>query len=179
MQVKAKYTVIFWGNKNHPTELVMQLRNPKRAYAPGFRSGTGGHFEPDKDKSMIASAHRELAEEVPDLANCKLINFARCYVTTNLRDGTTALKIFYYYWGGVLPKNKPLPPCDPEEGILEWVPVTDLANKNVFPVTLEILEEWKRQKFNPYVCWTKYFHGTEDENGITRQVYTQTSPLPL
>lgn len=174
VKIEGQYTVIFWGDAEPPTKLVVQHRNPNRKFGGGMRTGTGGHFDAEKDASMLESARRELTEEVPELADSPLIPFARCRVTTNAPDGTTRYKALHYFWAGVLPTDKPLPECDPREGWLEWQPAADLLDPqlNVFPTTLAVLQEWSKRGYRIGLPWTQYVHGHEDGQGITRDVST-------
>lgn len=159
-RLKELFTIVFLGDQQPPTKLVMLKRTSGR-YGGGLYTGIGGHFEPGKDRTMLASAERELGEEVPGLAGTPIAEFARCIV-----NGKKGL----YYFSGYIDSTKPLPEPDEQEGEISWILVNDLFKLNTFPSTRLVLEEWARRQFGVGRPWTLYLLGKEDKEGITREL---------
>lgn len=162
-QLKELFTVVFLGDQQPPTKLVM-LRRTSSRYGGDLYTGIGGHFEPEKDPTMLDSAARELSEEVEALAGTPISEFARCIV-----NGKKGL---FYFWGQI-DSTKPLPKADEREGEISWVPVNDLFEVNIFPTTRPVLEEWSKRQFRVNKPWIMYVTGIEDEKGVTRSVIIQ------
>lgn len=162
-QLKELFTVVFLGDQQPPTKLVMLKRTSGR-YGGDLYTGIGGHFDPDKDPTMLASAERELSEEVEELAGTPISEFARCTVNSKLK--------LHYFWGQI-DAIKPLPMADEREGEISWVPVGDLFGLDIFPTTKPVLKEWAKRGFRVDRPWTLEVSGLEDENRVTRNVVVQ------
>lgn len=157
-EFKDRYTVILIGDQLPPTKVAMLTRESSR-YGGSLVTGIGGHFEPEKDSSILESAERELSEEVADWEGTELTEFARCEVNRH--------KALHYFWGV---KEGEIPTADEREGTLAWVQVEEMLNQNVFPTTRPVLEEWKSREFSPEKSFTIYVSGQVDSSNITRDV---------
>lgn len=157
-EAKERFTVILIGDCQPPSKIALLTRESKR-YGGNLVTGIGGHFEPEKDQTMLASAVRELSEEVPEWVDTPLVEFARCGVNNE--------KVLYYYWGI---RDGEIPKADEHEGTLAWVLVTDILAQNIFPTTRPVLEEWVRRRFAVDRPWTIYVSGQKDANNVTQAV---------
>lgn len=160
----AEYSVVFLGDDLPPQQIVLLKRSPQKSFAPNMYTGIGGHRE-ESDKNIEATMHRELKEET-GLENISLTEFARLVI----RGGED--RIIYYAFGKCDPAL-PLPDCS--EGILEWVPATELSTKEIVPTTAAVVQEWAARGFaidRPFTLFQR-----QTNTGAIPVVEPDTTPL--
>lgn len=151
-----QWNVIFLLDKNPASKILMLKRSSTRKFAPNMYTGVGGKVE--AGETLLESAYRELEEET-GFSNVTLEYFAKVDIDTNE-------ELHYFY--GLYPKapnNHNLPTSN--EGILEWVPVENISQKNIIPTTLEMLKHWQSQnwKTTPFTLNVK---SISEENKVKK-----------
>jgi len=129
------YTVIFLGDSDPPSRLLLLRRSLNKKFAPNWYTGIGGKVELGEDP--LSGAKRELNEET-GISEASLVEFSRVLVNGN------GPRILFYFFG-VTDMGAP-PPCT--EGMLEWCDVDCLLGKHLLPNTLVLLEHWRARRWN-------------------------------
>ncbi|MEI6533106.1 MAG: NUDIX domain-containing protein [Candidatus Roizmanbacteria bacterium] len=149
-----KWTVIFLLDNIVPTKIILLKRAPTKKFAPNYYTGIGGKVE--DGETVIQGAYRELKEET-GLNKIHLTEFAHAIVN-NQR--------FLGYFVGVYQKDD-VPICN--EGILEWVSVDKLFEKQIIPTTGEVVKMWKKRQFQTDKQFSVLMHGIPIE-GVTKDI---------
>lgn len=141
--MKERFTVVFLGDQNPPTRLLLLQRGSSRKFAPNRFTGIGGHVENGEEPSPAAL--RELAEETePSITDVSVAEFGRLIVN----DG----KIIHYYIGQ--DDGRPLP--NSNEGTLFRVPIPEIQSKDLIPTTRWFIEEWAKRSWETSKPFTVY-----------------------
>ena len=109
-------------------KILMLYRIGSRVVDPSW-CGIGGHFEPEELNDSGACVLREVREEI-GLTEEDMESLSLRYVT--MRHTKGELRFNHYFFAGLKPGVSVPETC--AEGRLEWVPLSELPERNM-PVT--------------------------------------------
>lgn len=122
-------------------------RSESKQLEPGKWTGVGGHMEHFEINSPYSACVREIREET-GIAEEDIMYLALRYITINRRDDEVRIAFYFF---GKLARNVSLSETD--EGILQWVPKSELLSYNLSNNVKYILEHWlTHDEQNVYVC---------------------------
>jgi 8-oxo-dGTP diphosphatase len=134
-------------------KMLLLYRVGSRVVPPSW-CNIGGHFEDFELNNPRACALRELYEET-GIKESDITNLILKYVT--LRSVNNEIRQNYYYFADVENKTLQLQHCD--EGILEWVEINEVLNRDMPYTAKEVLKH--------------YFSMGKDDNEIYAGVATE------
>ncbi len=115
-------------------EMLMLYRIGSRVVDPSW-CGIGGHFEESELNDPYACVLRELEEETP-IHRDMLEKLTFKYITLRLKKGEVRQN--YYYFASLKDDVDLLP--DSDEGRLQWVPLSQVMEKDM-PLTAKFMLE--------------------------------------
>ena len=119
--------------------MLMLYRIGSRVVSPSW-CGIGGHFEKEELNHSKAAMLRELGEEV-GLRESDLENIRLKYIT--LRYKNNEVRINYYFFAELRENVTIQKSCD--EGLLEWVALEDVLEKEMPYTAKYVLEHYLTQ----------------------------------
>ncbi len=120
-------------------KMLLLYRIGSRVVSPSW-CGIGGHFEKEELNDAEAALLRELEEEIglqeKDLADLQLR-----YIT--LRNKGGEIRQNYYFFARLAEGTAVQENCD--EGILEWVPLKDVCNREMPYTAKYVMEHFMKE----------------------------------
>jgi len=138
MIMLKNYVAAFLRNND---KYLLMKRADNRRINPGFWSGVGGHIEPHEINAPLSACYREIEEEAGIPGN-KIDSLELLYIIT--RRCKDEIRQNYIYFG----KTNIFDVIQTDEGVLFWVPVGELLERDYSSTYAAMLEHYIKRDQN-------------------------------
>ena len=147
------YVVAFLQNGD---KYLLIQRADSRKINPGIWSGVGGHIEPHEINSPLEACYREIEEET-GITRDKIRSLDLRYVIT--RRSENEIRQSYIYFG----KTDVLDIAQTDEGILFWIPSSELLNQEYTATYAAMLKHYVNRKSNDKTIYVGVAENADSE----------------
>lgn len=131
----------------HDNDILCIYRDKSKQLEPCKWAGVGGHMEHSEMNSPYAACIREINEET-GIEEKNVLDLKMKYITINNKDNE--VRIAFYFFGKLTNK---IPLSETGEGILKWIPKSEVLSYNLSNNVKSILEHWlTHNEEKIYVC---------------------------